>query len=62
VASNDFRSQKSKEYWKYLEENYKEVTSWPGWMKGESPKMESGAASDVECPGLGNQEKVREQG
>lgn len=40
MASNDLHSQKSKDFWNYLEENYKEVTSWPSWMKGESAKPE----------------------
>jgi hypothetical protein len=36
VASNDSRSPKVKEFWNYLEENYREVSSWPTWMRGES--------------------------
>jgi hypothetical protein len=36
VASNDSRSPKTKEFWNYLEDNYKEVSSWPKWMRGDT--------------------------
>jgi hypothetical protein len=26
----------SKDYWAYLEENHKEVSEWPTWMRGEA--------------------------
>src|SRR6266852_6226601 len=59
VASNDSRSQKSKEFWNYLEENYKEVTSWPGWMKGEPAKVTENPPQ-VQCPAAGNDQQTRE--
>jgi hypothetical protein len=49
VASNDSHSQKSKDFWNYLEENYKEVTNWPSWMKGESASQ-NGGSTKVQCP------------
>jgi hypothetical protein len=36
VEFNDFRSEKTKDYWTYLEDNYKEVSTWPKWMRGEA--------------------------
>jgi hypothetical protein len=30
---DDFQK-KTKEYWTYLEENYREVSNWPTWMRG----------------------------
>ena len=36
MASNGSSSPKNKEFWNYLEENYKEVVAWPTWMRGES--------------------------
>jgi len=36
MESNGFRSNKNKDYWTYLEDNYKEVSNWPTWMRGES--------------------------
>ena len=41
MASNDSRSPKAKEFWSYLEENRKEVSSWPTWMRGESTSCSS---------------------
>jgi hypothetical protein len=29
-------SKRTKDYWTYLEDNYKEVSSWPDWMRGEA--------------------------
>jgi hypothetical protein len=49
VASNDSHSQKSKDFWNYLEENYKEVSSWPSWMKGERA-TEKTDSMKVQCP------------
>jgi hypothetical protein len=49
VASNDSRSQKSNDFWNYLEENYKEVTNWPSWMRGERPNQRDGS-TEVKCP------------
>ena len=36
MASSDSHSPKTKEFWNYLEDNYKEVSSWPKWMRGEA--------------------------
>ena len=36
MESNGSRSRKTKDYWTYLEDNYKEVSNWPTWMRGES--------------------------
>ena len=36
VESNDSPFQKSSGFWKYLEENRKEVSGWPTWMRGET--------------------------
>lgn len=33
---NDSRSKEKKDYWTYLEDNFKEVTKWPTWMRGDS--------------------------
>ena len=41
MASNDSHSQKTKEFWNYLEENYKEVSAWPNWMRGERASCSS---------------------
>jgi hypothetical protein len=41
VAFNDSRSPKTKEFWSYLEDNYKEVSSWPKWMRGEATSCRS---------------------
>lgn len=49
MASNDSRSQKSKDFWNYLEEDYKEVTNWPSWMKGERASQEEDS-TQVQCP------------
>ncbi len=35
MESNDSPFQEPKEFWKYLEENRKEVSAWPTWMRGE---------------------------
>jgi hypothetical protein len=51
VASNDSHSQKSKDFWNYLEENYREVTNWPSWMKGERASQ-NGDPAQVQCPAL----------
>jgi hypothetical protein len=51
VASDDCRSPKAKEFWTYLEDNYKEVSSWPKWMRGETASCDSDkAATPVEEP------------
>ena len=49
MASNDSHSQKSKDFWNYLEENFKEVTSWPSWMKGEGAGQNADSTK-VQCP------------
>ena len=36
MESNDSPFQEPKEFWKYLEENRKEVSGWPTWMRGEA--------------------------
>ena len=36
MAFSDCRSQKDRDFWKYVEENYREVASWPKWMRGET--------------------------
>lgn len=36
MESNDSRLGKSKDFWTYLDDNYKEVSNWPTWMRGES--------------------------
>ncbi len=41
MESKDSRSPKAKEFWNYLEENYKEVSTWPKWMRGESASCSS---------------------
>jgi hypothetical protein len=48
VASNDSRSPKTKEFWNYLEDNYKEVSSWPKWMRGETA---SSGSDKEDAPG-----------
>jgi hypothetical protein len=37
MGFNDCHSnkRKAKDYWVYLEDNYKEVATWPSWMRGE---------------------------
>jgi len=59
VASNDSRSQKSNDFWNYLEENYKEVTNWPSWMRGEGLTKRDGS-TEVKCPSAdkGDQKKA----
>lgn len=47
MASNDSRSPKTKEFWNYLEDNYKEVSSWPGWMRGETACCDSEEDPDI---------------
>ena len=49
MASNDLHSQKSKDFWNYLEENFKEVSSWPSWMKGERTSQNE-SSTQVQCP------------
>lgn len=52
MASNDSRLPKADEFWNYLEENRKEVSSWPTWMRGESTSCSSGKPAPlVEKPG-----------
>jgi hypothetical protein len=48
VASSDSHSPKTKEFWNYLEENSKEVSSWPKWMRGET---ESCSSDEDAAPG-----------
>ena len=52
MASNDSRSPKTKEFWSYLEDNYREVSSWPKWMRGETascrPDEDAAPADDPE--------------
>lgn len=36
MEHNGSGSQKTKDYWTYLEDNYKEVATWPTWMRGEA--------------------------
>ena len=51
MASNDSRSPKTKEFWSYLEDNYKEVSSWPKWMRGETASCGPGEpVAPVEDP------------
>ena len=33
---NDSPSKEKRDYWTYLEDNFKEVTKWPTWMRGDS--------------------------
>lgn len=49
MASNDSHLQKSEDFWNYLEENYKEVSNWPSWMKGEG-STQSGGSTQIQCP------------
>ena len=35
MASRDSHSKSSDEYWTYLEDNLREVSTWPKWMRGE---------------------------
>jgi hypothetical protein len=57
MESNDSRSRKTKDYWTYLEDNYKEVSNWPTWMRGESsspcqqPKVDETAHTETDEPG-----------
>jgi hypothetical protein len=48
VASNDSRSQKASEFWKYVEDNYHEVASWPRWMRGASAGAQPASGPAVE--------------
>ena len=41
MASNDSPSPKPKDFWNYLKDNYKEVSSWPRWMRGETTSCDS---------------------
>jgi hypothetical protein len=36
VEFKDSPLEKHKDFWRYLEENYREVASWPVWMRGDS--------------------------
>ena len=46
MASKDSRSPKTKEFWNYLEDNYREVSSWPKWMRGETASCGSDEAEE----------------
>jgi len=35
MASKALNLKKNNDYWSYLEENYREVSKWPTWMRGE---------------------------
>jgi hypothetical protein len=42
----------SKDYWAYLEENHKEVSEWPTWMRGEAsqpPKEDESNKEELGC-------------
>jgi len=57
----DSHSKKNRDYWTYLEENYKEVSTWPTWMRGESsapPRQTKTEDSAESCDGRG-EENVR---
>ena len=44
----DSHSKRTKDYWTYLEDNYKEVASWPTWMRGEASSPSERAQSESE--------------
>jgi hypothetical protein len=48
VEFNGSHSKEVKDYWTYLEENYKEVASWPAWMRGETTTLTQKAATAKE--------------
>jgi hypothetical protein len=50
MESDDPRK-KNKEYWTYLEENYREVSGWPSWMRGEGSLLLNKCTSQSEEPG-----------
>jgi hypothetical protein len=51
---------KAVNYWKYLEENSKAVSEFPGWLKGQrrSESNEQDRASEDETPPNSGQEKL----
>jgi hypothetical protein len=46
MAFDAFRSAKTKDYWTYLEDNYKEVSTWPTWMRGEPSSNQNSKVKD----------------
>lgn len=46
MKPNDEQNKGNKEYWRYLEETYREVATWPTWMRGES----SNESDQQSCP------------
>jgi hypothetical protein len=47
----------NKDYWTYLEENYKEVSSWPTWMRGETNESSKDDVSGTEEKPCGEERK-----
>jgi hypothetical protein len=52
VAFSDSHSKSRNEYWESLQENLREVSKWPKWMRGE--------ADDSTSPEAGEQPAGRE--
>lgn len=53
MGFNDCRLNKGKaeDYWVYLEDNYKEVSSWPSWMRGEASASSEDTESKLDANG-----------
>jgi hypothetical protein len=49
VESKNSPSKHNKDYWTYLADNYKEVSSWPTWMRGETRTIKDDGGQKQTC-------------